>query len=333
MSGLFAHAQASYAAHGIATFPVTRDKVPAIRGFGRVGLAGSAMLAQKFADADALGFICGQRSRVTVLDIDTNDEGVLAAALARHGQTPLMMQTGSGNFQAYYRHSGERRRIRPWRGLPIDIIGGGMVIAPPSRVTNGLYLIIQGSLDDLDRLPVARDLADRHGRQGHHNVARTDVVHQGERNDSLGRHCMRNAKACDDFVTLVDVANTFNENCLPPLDEAEVNSIARSAWDYTTRGQNRFCEHGAWFPAAEVSRLLIDQDVLILLAFLRTNNGPSATFMCTNTLGETFKWRRQRLADARHRLIELGYIVMVKQAGYRSPALFKWAAKQRGAQK
>ena len=73
---------------------------------------------------------------------------------------PLVVGSGSGKYHAYYRHNGERRRIRPWRGLPIDLLGeGGLVVAPPSKATEGRqYEIIQGGLDDLDRLPVLRDL-------------------------------------------------------------------------------------------------------------------------------------------------------------------------------
>jgi hypothetical protein len=296
-------------------------------------LPGSALLAQKFAEANALGFICGKRSRVTVLDIDTSKEQVVADALARHGETPLLVRTGSGKFHAFYRHNGESRRIRPWDALPIDIIGGGMVIAPPSQVTKGSYSIIQGALEDLDRLPVARDLVDPDGPgEPQPDLGRIDAILMGRRNEAMWRHCMKNAKACDDFPTMLDVANTFNDNCLPSLKRAEVDKIARSAWGYTERGQNRFCEHGAWFSTDEVAKLLAEQDAFFLLAFLRAHNLPAATFMCTNTLAIKFKWRRERFAGARHRLIELGYIVMVKQAGYGSPALFKWVPRK-GAQK
>jgi Bifunctional DNA primase/polymerase, N-terminal/Primase C terminal 1 (PriCT-1) len=326
---MFAQAQASYAEHGIATFPVTKDKTPAIRGFVRVGLVGSAMLARKFANADAIGFMCGQRNRITVLDIDTDDERVLADALTRHGQTPLVVRTGSGHFQVYYRHNGERRRIRPWRGLPIDVLGGGMAIAPPSRVTKGNYSIIRGRLDDLDRLPAARDLASPREVSGLPDVTR-DVIDEGDRNNTLWRHCMKNAKACDDYDALLDVASSFNANCVPPLEDTEVHKITQSAWEYTERGHNRFGEFGAWFPVEEVMTLVTtDLDAFALLGFLRAHNGPWATFMCTNTVAETLGWRRQRMGEARTRLIELGYIVKVRSAGYRTPALFQWAARSK----
>jgi hypothetical protein len=57
---------------------------------------------------------------------------VLADALGRHGPTPFVVRGGSGNFQAWYRYNGEPRRTRAWPGLPIDLLGDGYVVAPPS---------------------------------------------------------------------------------------------------------------------------------------------------------------------------------------------------------
>jgi hypothetical protein len=53
------------------------------------------------------------------------------------------------------------------------------------------------------------------------------------------------------------------------------------------------CQHGAWFPLDEVIRLVDDQDAFFLLAFLRANQGPNATFMCANGLTEKFGWTRK----------------------------------------
>jgi hypothetical protein len=129
----FASAQVLYAEHGIATFPLRENKRPAIRGYNRVGLRGSHELARKFADATALGFLTDANSGVTGLDIDIADETVFADALQRHGETPIKVRTGSGKFHAWYRHNGERRRIRPFGDLPIDLLGrGGLIVAPPS---------------------------------------------------------------------------------------------------------------------------------------------------------------------------------------------------------
>jgi len=114
----------------------------------------SAKIVVSFPDADAFGFMCGSRSNITVLDVDSKDERILADAINRHGNTPIIARSGSGHFQAWYKHNGERRQIRPDRNVPIDILGtNGYVVGPPSQVTRGDYQFIEGSLDDLHNLP------------------------------------------------------------------------------------------------------------------------------------------------------------------------------------
>jgi hypothetical protein len=153
--------QPEYAARGIATFPLGADKRPAVTGYNKIGLKGSTAFATKkqFADAGALGFMTNARNRVAVLDIDTADENVLADALGRHGDTPIIVRTASGKHHAWFKHNGERRRIRPFGELPIDLLGhGGLVVAPPFEAKGGSYQFIQGTLDDIGRLPVMRGL-------------------------------------------------------------------------------------------------------------------------------------------------------------------------------
>jgi hypothetical protein len=270
--GLFPRWQPEYAAHNIATFPVlisADDKRPGVKHYKKVGLPGSAQLAMRFENDNAFGFMVGDRTRLTILDVDAPDEGVLARALERHGATPLIVRTASGKFHAYYRHNREHRLIRPWPDRPIDLLGRGFVVAPPSTTE---------VLRNLD-LPKAG-------------------AKQGARNNQLWRHC-RNANHVDDFDALLDVARTFNDNCEPPMEENEVMTVAQSAWRITERGDNRFGKHGAWFPLDEVTRMIDNQDGFFLLAFLRANQGPDATFMCANGLADTFGWRRQRFAEAK----------------------------------
>ena len=284
----FAEWQPIYAQHGIATFPVSMDgknKRPAIRGYDKVGLRGSEQLAFKFAQADALGFMCGSHSKISVGDIDTTNERTLADFLDRHGQTPIIAKTASGKFHAWYRHNGERRQIRPWPERPFDILGGGFIVVPPSRAPSGSYQFIQGSLDDVERLPIMRSLDAR-------LYAKTDKPRQGERNNRLWRHCMKIAHRVDSFDDLLDVARTFNDDCLPPMEDNQVITAAQSAWDYTQRGENRFGQHGAWMAFDEIATMAEDPDSFTLLAFLRANQGPAATFMCANGLAERFGWHR-----------------------------------------
>jgi hypothetical protein len=223
MIGTFAEWQPRYAEQGISTFPV-QDKKPAVRGYLKVGPDRSRELAQKFARHDAFGFALGRHSNIAVLDVDTSDERVLADALLRHGSTPIVVRSGSGNYQAWYRYRGERRRLRPWQGYPIDILGRGYVVAPPSAGSRNSYAFIQGSLDDVAALPVLRglDVAAR-------LIARTErAICEGRRNQALWDHCMQQAHHCGSFDDLLDVAGTFNkERCEPPLEERS----CREDWD------------------------------------------------------------------------------------------------------
>jgi hypothetical protein len=231
--------QADYAAHGVATFPVEANKRPMVSRYNRFGLVGSAEIAGKFANAPAIGFMCGKRNGITSLDCDSKDERILADALNRHGQTPVVARTGSGHFQAWYRHNNERRRIRPDRNVPIDILGAGLVVAPPSQSAKGGYEFISGSLDDLDRLPVMQNVP----VEAWDNSRLVAEVKQGQRNNKLFTACLEAARRCDDFDALLDVAITRNMEFLPPLEEGEVMRTAASAWRYETEGRNYIGGH------------------------------------------------------------------------------------------
>jgi hypothetical protein len=74
----FSDQQSLYAEHGIVTFPVTEEKRPAVRGYLKLGPKASREMASKMASAPAIGFATNRRNRITVLDVDTGSEMVLA---------------------------------------------------------------------------------------------------------------------------------------------------------------------------------------------------------------------------------------------------------------
>ena len=45
------------------------------------------------------------------------------------------------------------------RDVPIDILGGGLSVAPPTTNSKGQYRFIRGGLEDVRRLPTMRGLA------------------------------------------------------------------------------------------------------------------------------------------------------------------------------
>jgi hypothetical protein len=344
--GIFAENQAAYAAQGIVTFPLKDNKRPAVRAWNKIGMPASQDLAKKFTDADGLGFVTNKRNGLAVIDVDTGDERVLADALARHGETPMIVRTASGKAHIYYRFNHERRRIRPWDGLPIDLLGvGGFVVAPPTHVTKGTYSFLQGSLDDIDRLPIMRGLDARMyvaTPPPEHDVIANDdspdfLVREGRRGNEVWRFCMRQAHGCETFDMLKAHAREFNATrCVPPMADEQIVAAAASAWRYTERGTNRFGQHGSWLTTQEVNRLVVEPDVLVLLSFLKANNGPDAEFMIANRLAEgpnaKLPMNRKRLSSARDRLLELGYVRQTRIAGGwdRNPALFKW--RRRGGE-
>jgi hypothetical protein len=308
--GVFAEAQGVYAAHNVPTFPVWPDKRPAIKSYLKVSLAGSARLADRFVRADALG-IPLRRARLTVLDVDTTDEKVLADALDRYGKTPFVVQTASGGFHAYFRHGGEGCHVRPWPGVPIDVLGDGFVIAPPSQVEKGPYRVIQGGLDDLDNLPPIRNLALNDNLVLNDNIAPAqdtpERIAKGERNKALFRFCMERVRTCGSFDELLEHAKGFALNALSPLPEPippdEIRSVAASAWSYEEQGAN-FVGTGRLvvFRHDEVDRYLdgdaTGQDAYVLLSKIRRQHW-GREFPLANAMHASMGWSLPRFKKAR----------------------------------
>src|SRR6516162_1135797 len=165
MTGLYSQFQPLYADLGVTVFPCATSgtKKPLVGNYLKMGTRAAAELAKKFTDANAIGFAAGARNRITVLDVDIPDRRVLNDAVARHGEPRLIVETASGKYHGYYRHNRERRSIRAWGDeLPIDLLGGGLIMAPPSLFNDGQYPIIHGTLDDIRNLTPLRGLEDRH---------------------------------------------------------------------------------------------------------------------------------------------------------------------------
>lgn len=331
--GAFADWQPIYAEHGLATFPV-REKRPAVSHYLKMGLRASAQLPRRFANDDAFGIAC-RPNKIVVLDVDAPDEKLLADAICEFGETPFIVRSGSGNFQAWYRHNGEKRRVRPDPSRPIDILGDGFVVAAPSKSAKGDYSIIRGSLDDLRRLPTMRQSS---AAQAVQSDPASLKVREGERNQTLWRKCMVVAKECGEVGELMGKAVEMNRAMFyEPLPDEEVLRIVASAWAKETSGDNWFGRGGrVVLDAAEVDGLLnSDPDAFLLLTVLRRHHW-RREFVIANAMAETMPcggWRRQRFTTARRRLIELGTIEEVRAASPQlGPAVYKFKVGNNGHQ-
>ena len=163
MAGIFANAQPRYAAMNIATFPFDATEQvkrgPLVSHYDRMGLQASRQMALRFPDAPGVAAMAGARNRLTIVDIDEHGpaaDRLLADVQHQFGESKVVVRTGSGGFHCYYRHKGESRKIRPDPRKPIDLIGGGPIVLPPSRGFRGSYEIIQGRMDDLAALEPIR---------------------------------------------------------------------------------------------------------------------------------------------------------------------------------
>ena len=306
--------------------PCGSDKAPLVKNPQKFGPDTSAEIVNKFSKASAFGYYCGKRNGITVLDVDTTDERVLSDAMNRHGQTPIVVRSGSGKFHALYRYNNERRRVRAWDGLPIDLLGAGLAIAPPSVVAKGQYQIIQGHLDDLDRLPIMRELEDRLYVDRSSNLGPRPQKQGEGRNNDLWKRAMREAHHTDNYEQFLDRVETLNQEYLEPMQQAEVTKIAKSAWGITERGDNRFGRHGGYAPLELVQTLApVSPDALALYITLRAHNGPDSVFPIANAMADSIiglGWRR--FAVARKTIIEQGLVIQVTPQTRHKPAFYRW---------
>lgn len=327
--GLFAEWQPRYAEHRIPTFPVSPDKKPSISNYQKIGTRGSGQIALRFPDHDAFGVGC-KISRLTILDVDTNDERVLADGLDEFGPTPFIVRSGSGNFQAWYRNNGESRRIRPDPHRPIDILGSGFVVAPPSIGRKGQYQIIAGTLDDLDRLPKMRAIKkitqlvkapqSEISERSENVLQRQSAMRDGDgRNNSLLRPALRSAHHANTIEELIQMVSRANQQFAEPLPESEVLSVSKSAWKYKSEGR-------LMAPGGEATAVVFRSDAdhlwdqpkaLSLLIRLRMENGyrNGGPFQLAQGIAKTVGMSIPTYLSARDILVKRYFLEIVHPGG------------------
>ncbi|RMC35371.1 bifunctional DNA primase/polymerase [Paracoccus alkanivorans] len=314
--GIYAQHAPIYAAAGLPVFPVdVRNKKPAVKNWQNAtprqsrGWASSARLAAN----DGLGIVMGKPSGITEIDVDAVGDAWVTAALERFGQTPVVIRTASGKAKLWYRHNGEGRHVRPFNGLPIDVLGGGFTIAPPSfrEDLGASYAFRTGGIEDVCILPTIKDGALSEGF-----TRAPEAVQRGERNDSLWRYCMSQARHCDDVEALIDVALTWTSAFPEPLPPQEAEACARSAWGYETTGRNYL---GLKKPQLTKGDKIMDdlldapRALVLLQMFQRWHRTRPFFAIAPRAMSEagTPPWPRRQIEHARDVLMDRGYIVEV----------------------
>lgn len=335
MTGIFAEWQPRYAEAGISTFPV-RNKRPAVKGYLKLGKATSEQLALKFHNDNAFGFAC-RRNRLTILDVDTNDERVFADALAENGPTPIIVRSGSGNWQAWYRHGGETRRVRPDPSRPIDILGDGFVVAPPSMGSLAPYEFIEGGLEDLAHLPTRAAAAQTNlvynGYTPSSAVlpASPETGKPGEigtRNDALWRAAMVSGRECRAIEQLMSKTMELNLTYPDPLPAEEVLRIVASAWGYQVEGRNWVGNEGrASIARNEILEFPGNHTLRLYLLLKESHRQPGKTFAISQVeVGAMLGIPQQHMHRHIGELIDQGYLQLVYRGrGKGDPHQYKFA--------
>lgn len=310
---VFAQNAVEYADRGLAAFPVdARRKRPIVKGWQKAtpGDARKWAKSPRFGASDGLGIVMGEQSWVTEVDVDAVGEAWLAAATQRFGETPISIITASGKSKLWYRHNGEGRKIRPFEGLPIDVLGAGFTIAPPSwrEDLGASYAFRTGSLSDIANLPTipasALDIGTFQPAEG---------VQPGQRNQSLWRWCMAQARCCDDIAALVDAAATWANAFPDPLSAGEIERCAKSAWRYESTGRNYLGLKKPQLTEGDfiMDTLIDNPDAFMLHYLFQRWHGNRSSFAIAPTAMSAARnppWHRSRIERARDVLIERGYL-------------------------
>ena len=144
---------------------------------------------------------------------------------------------------------------------------------------------------------------------------------------------MRHARGCATFDDLLRFAHAHNLEALAePLPDDEAVGVARKAWDYEARGENRFGqEQTVNLSRSQVMALVAKPDAYVLLSLLKVHNWDRVTFFVANEMAPTMPnggWSRKRLAAARADLMQLGFLTQVRRPSQaHGAAIYRFSAK------
>lgn len=237
MTGVFGRAAPEYEMWGLAVYPLGGGKVPAVKRPGTFRPSTWHRLPQELLDAPGVGMWCGERNRITVVDFDTHDTRIVDEWIERAGDTPLKVETASGKLHLWYRHNGEARQVRPLGpDKPLDVLGCGNVVLPPSQSGAASYRFVLGGLDALREVPAINPAA-----LAFSSLRRAEMREGDGRNRALWEAGMRwAAEARPDNAAIIEtVVLRLNDDFAEPLPHREAMTVANSVWLYNGGDPNR----------------------------------------------------------------------------------------------
>jgi len=229
-----------YAEHGFPVLPVRRNsKIPAIENWPESATTDLQTVSAWWLDDPNynIGSLTGWPSGNVVLDLDPSEEISIADILSdldvELGDT-LTTRTPSGGLHLYYKLPDgldvpRRIKIRP--GLDV-IAARSQVLMPPSSIDGVKYE--WHTEKDIQPLPDGLlSLIEERPRAQVAEVINGNIP-QGQRNNTLTSMAGRLRYAGAAEAVLLEHLRDQNKNCSPPLDDPELQSIAKSVARYDT---------------------------------------------------------------------------------------------------
>lgn len=194
------------------------------------------------------GIVTGKASNLVVLDIDPRNGGrdSLDEILALHGSLNdhVHVETGGGGYHYYFSY-GDLKAFKSGSDfMPgVDVkADGGFIVAPPSGHKSGRdYTFVIDTMPDTNELkPVPSWLIDLVENRKSTDKSQKSIIssengliNEGSRNQallSIAGTLRRKGMNKDEIFPLLSAVN--QNRCNPPLDESEVESIAKSVCKY-----------------------------------------------------------------------------------------------------
>lgn len=231
-----------YAEFGLKVFPVI-GKVPAISGWKDLATNDPQKLAELFKTKNTgIGLATGEKSRITVLDIDVKGGLNGFETLKRVGITlpdTICVLTPTGGRQYYFQYNASIKNkvsaICSKSGVDVRN-DGGLVIMPQSVHPNGgIYEFMEGQA--IGEIPLAEIPADLIellvDKKASSTFELPEKIHDGERNNMLFKYASKlraSGLEKNEILPALYVVNT--ERCVPPYDKEKLETIADSACLY-----------------------------------------------------------------------------------------------------
>jgi P4 family phage/plasmid primase-like protien len=203
-----------------------------------------------------IGVATGKASGVVIFDIDTRNGGdkTFAKFERKYGSSPktITVKTGGGGRHLYFQAPTEELRSGVL-GEGLDFLAEGKyAVVPPSIHGAGkTYLYAHGATPKkikLAPLPSAwlGALADlRRKVSPKADQKPNGTISEGNRNTELTKIAGRLRASGLGEAEIIDALTAINANrCNPPLEQAEVEAIARNVAKYPTRGATQSPDEG-----------------------------------------------------------------------------------------